>query len=396
MRVRRTLVVVQVALSLGLLATGGQVLGAVKALYAHSGAREPERLVVASFDLAQLKVSRPAGEAFYRDLLSRVSLLPQVESASLARRGALWTWGRGISASSIVAWRVSDGPKDGRLYLGGYAHGDLFGTVGLPVAQGRTFRPEDATPQATVAIVSRAFADNVLNGNAVGKIVKVGVRNRPFAEAREVRVIGVIDAAADLGYSKRPMATIYVASPLDYEPALSLYLRLRSGAEPILADLTTIVRELDPRVPVSEMTTLSALFERRYFEERVMAQALALLGIIALSLATAGLYGVVSFMVAARTRELGIRLALGASPSDVLRLVLSQSGRLAMAGGAIGFFAAVVLGAIVHASLVGAPGLDPLFFLAAASLMAVAMGMASYMPARRAARVDPIAALRRD
>ena len=396
MRIRRWLVVAQVALSLGLLATGGQVLGAVKALYSGSGASNPERTVLASVDLAQLKIPRPAGEAFYSALLARASRLPQVESAALARRGALWTWGRGIGGSAIVAWRPNDAAKDGRVYLGGYAGGDLFRTIGLKVVQGRSFLPADATPRPSAAIVSRQFADTVLNGNAIGRAIKVAARTQTFAQAVDVRVVGVIDAAADLGYSKRPLATVYVASPLEYEPALSLYLRLRSDTDTVLPQLISIVRELDPRVPIVEAITLDGLFERRYFEEALMARLITLLGIVALGLAAAGLYAVVSFMVAARRCEIGIRVALGASPSGIRRLVLGESGSLALTGGAIGFAAAIVLGAVVRANLVGTPGLDPLFFLAAAALLTAAMTAASLIPARRAARVDPIEALRQE
>jgi ABC-type antimicrobial peptide transport system permease subunit len=149
-------------------------------------------------------------------------------------------------------------------------------------------------------------------------------------------------------------------------------------------------------VPILEIATLETLTARRYFEERVMAGALTLLGGIALALATAGLYGLVSFIVTLRHRELGIRMALGATSSDVLRLVLRQSMRMAALGGVLGGAIALVLGALVHASIVGVPSLDLTLFLAAAAVLAAAMGLASVIPARRASRVDPIVALRQE
>ena len=393
---RRILVVVQVALSLALLATGTQVIGSVHALYASTGAIEPDHVVLASFDLEQLKIPRAEGEAFYSSLLDRVRRLPEVQDAALARRGALWTWGRGVGNSPIIAWRTTDAAKDGTLYLGGYVSGDLFRTVGLRVIEGRGFLPEDATPRPSAAVVSRAFADAILGGHAVGKTIRVAARSQKFAQAVDVRVVGVIEAARDPGYTKRPLRTVYVASPLEYEPALTLYLRLRSRGGSIVPALTSLVREIHPRVPITEVTTLQELTERRYFEERLTAQGITALGVIALALATAGLYAVVSFLVAARQRELGVRVALGASPSGILRLVLRQSGRLAIIGSIIGFAAAVVFSAVVRANLVGAPGIDPVLFLISGVVLIAAMGTASFVPARRASRVDPITVLRQE
>jgi predicted permease len=393
---RRILVVVQVALSLALLATGTQAIGAVHALYASTGAVEPGHVVLASFDLRQLQIGRAEGETFYSSLLERARRLPDVQDASLARRGALWTWGRGIGNSPIIAWRTTDSAKDGALYLGGYVSGDLFRTVGLRVLEGRSLLPEDATPRPSVAVVSRAFADEVLDGHAVGKTIRVAARGQKRAQAVDVRIVGVIEAARDPGYTKLPLRTVYVASPLDYEPALTLCLRVRSRTGSIVPALTSIVREIHPRVPIAEVVTLQEQTERRYFEERMTAQGITLLGVIALALATAGLYAVVSFLVTARRRELGVRVALGATPAGIQQLVLRQSGRLAAVGSAIGFASALVLSAIVRANLVGTPGINPLLFLLSAVILIAAMGSASFIPARRASRVDPITVLRQE
>ena len=396
MRARRVMVAVQVALSLGLLATGGQVLGAVRGLFERTGAADPERLVLASFDLNHLKFARPAGEDFYRQLLDRVSHIPGVENAALARRSALWTWGRGSGASPIIAWGPEDGPKKGGLYLGGYAAGDLTGTVGLRLVSGRGFRPEDATPQPTAAIVSRAFADAKLKGSAVGRTIRVAARNQGYAKSVEVRIVGVVEAAEDLAYTTRPMQTVYVATPLEYEPALTLYVRSRGELGHVGPALRATVRDIDPRVPIIELETLASLTSRRHFEERIMAGGLTLLGTIALALATAGLYALVSFMVTLRQREIGVRIALGAAPSGILRLVLGQSMRLALIGGAFGGVVAIVLGAVAHASILGTPRIDAALLVAATGVLTAAMALASAIPARRASRVDPIIVLRQD
>jgi predicted permease len=396
MRGRRFMVGLQVALSLGVLATGGQVIGATQKLLEHTGANDPASLVVASFDLAPLKLPEQAGEAFYDQLLARATQLPGVEGALLARRSAFWGWGLSVARSSIIAWGPADGPREGRLYRGGYVAGDMVRTMGLPLVSGRGFVAADPTPAPSAAIVSRAFADAKFSGAAVGRTIRVAARSQGYSKSVEVRIVGVVDAAEDRAYSRRPLPTVYVASPLEYEPALSLYVRAPGGLATVAQPLRALVREIDPRVPVAEIMTVASLTERRNFEERVMANGLTLIGAIALGLATAGLYALVTFMVTLRQRELGIRMALGAEPAGILRLVLSQSLRLAAFGGAFGALLAVALGAVAHASIVGTPRVHAGFLLVSASALAAAMLLASAIPARRAARVDPVTVLRQE
>lgn len=396
MRGRRAMVVVQVALSLGLLATGAQVIGAVRTLLSISGAADPDRLILASFDLDQLKMPATAGEDFYRQLVERVSTLPSVESVVLARRSALWTWGRGSGNSPIIAWGPDAGPKEGAHHLGGYVDGDLTRTVGLRLVSGRSFVPEDRTANPRAAIVSRAFAEKHFKGAAVGGRIRVSTERQRYPQSVEAVIVGVIEAAADVSYSKRPLPTVYVSRPLQYEPALTLYVRSRADLGRVAPELRGVVDQINARVPMMEVSTLTRLIERRHFEEQVMAGALTLLGAIALALATAGLYGLVSFMVTLRHRELGIRMALGASSSEILQLVLRQSLRLAFIGGILGGVAAFILGRLVHANIVGVPSVDLTLFLAAAAALGTAMILASLIPAFRASRVDPIMVLRQE
>ena len=396
MRGRRAMVVVQVALSLGLLATGSQVIGAVRTLFEINGASDPDRLILASFDLDGLNMDAANGEEFYRQLLERVSALPSVQDAVLARRSALWTWGRGSNNSPIIVWGPDAAPKDGKHHLGGYVAGDLPRTVGLRLLSGRGFRPEDASANPRAAIVSRAFADAHFKGAAVGGRIRVSTPKQQHAQSVEAVIVGVIEAAADVSYSKRPLQTVYVSRPLEYEPALTLYIRARQDLGRVAQDVRAVVQQIDSRVPVTELATLRTLTDRRHFEERVMAGGLTLLGAIALALATAGLYGLVSFIVTLRHRELGIRMALGASSSEILRLVLRQSMRLAFIGGVLGGVAALILGGLVHANIVGSPKVDLTLFLASAAVLTTAMVLASLIPALRASRVDPITALRQE
>ena len=185
MRGRRAMVVVQVALSLGLLATGAQVIGAVRTLFSISGAADPDRLILASFDLDQLKMPAAAGEDFYRQLVERVGALPSVDSVVLARRSALWTWGRGSGNSPIIAWGPDAGPKDGAHHLGGYVDGDLARTIGLRLVSGRSFVREDRTANPRAAIVSRAFAEKHFKGTAVGGRIRVSTPGQRYPQSVE-------------------------------------------------------------------------------------------------------------------------------------------------------------------------------------------------------------------
>jgi hypothetical protein len=265
----------------------------------------------------------------------------------------------------------------------------------MKAVEGRTFVPEDATPRPTVAVVSREFARRAMGGAAVGRSIRVAARGR-HEESHEVRIVGVIDAMGELDSRGFPPRSIYMPTPLKPEPALTLYLRFRSGAESVVPQLTAIVRELNPRVPMTEVATVESLMEKRYFEERFMAQLLAILGAIALGLALAGVYAIVSFVVHARTRELGIRIALGAEPGGVVRLVLRQALGLAAAGGAVGAVAATILGSLVHAEVLHTPGIDFGAFAAVLMLLTTVMAVASIVPARRALSVDPVAVLRNE
>ena len=392
MLVRRLLVAVQVSLSLALLASGGQSVAAIRELL-HRDVPAPERVLLASFDLGLLKLPRPAAEQFYRDLLERATQIPGVERGGLAHRSAIWSWGRG-HMSSINAWRLEDQPRDGTNYVGGYAAGDLFGALGVAIVDGRDFGPQDATPHPSAVIVSKGFADRMFQGSAVGRRIRIAGSRQRHAESIEVPIIGVLAPVGERDNRGGAPRSLYVASPLEHEPAMTLYLRTRVPADEIVPALRAAVRALNDRVPISEIATLDAIFDRRYFEEHMSARMVTGLGVIALALAVAGVYAVVAFTVSRRQRELGIRIALGADPRAVLRLVLTQSLRLAVIGSVLGTVGAIVIGAVIHHSILGAPSIDPLFLLAAMAVLTATMAAASIVPARRALRVNPVDVLR--
>ena len=390
-RGRRAILVVQVALSLGLLAGGVQLVTAFKALDRSSGT-PPERLLIASFDLEQLNFREADAEAFYAELLNRVSRLPGVQAAGLAPTRAVWTFHQGKArVNSVVVWRALDPPRGGEVPVGGYAAGQLIEALGLQVLQGRTFTDDDRRARVPqVAVVNRTFADQLLEGRALGATLRVAPRGQPYTAATEVRVVGVIEAAREPSYARDPpysVETIYLPAPLEPVYALALYVRVHDSV--VVAPLIrNVVRQIEPRVPILQLESLAEVNERLLVAANTLARATAILGLIALILATWGLYGVVSYVVTLRSRELAVRLALGARPKTVLRMVLSDAMTTAAMGAIIGAAAAIVIGRVIQSEVHPPGGLNPAAIAWPAAVLIAVMLAASAIPAARAGRVN--------
>jgi predicted permease len=391
---RRALVVAQVALSLGLLATAWQLVATVRAQAVSSGT-PADRLLMARFDLQPLKLAPGESDRFYRDLGARAALLRGAEAVGLARHSSVWTFGQAAAARSIVVWRSNDAPDDGHLTIGGYAGGDLFEAVGLRVIAGRGFTDADRRGRPQVAIVNQTFAED-MSESPVGSSIRVAPRNHDFISAIDVRIIGIIEAALEprLNPEGPPAAKVYLPSPIEPEPALTLYVRTRSAAAQIAQPLRELASAVSPRVPILELGSLEDMNERSYETQLWLARGAALLGVIGLLLATAGLYGVSSYVVAMRSRELAIRMAIGARPGVILAMVLGESIRIALIGLVVGAGAAAAASRMIQSEYHGIKGLDGAMFGGAAALFLVAMLLASAVPALRASRLDPVETLK--
>jgi len=395
-RMRRTLVVVQVALSLGLLATGTQLIGFLPAQLQSAGT-EPGKLVMASFDVGQVRMDRTRGEAFYRQLRDRVAALPDADGAGVARRNAVWMFGRGMSGSALTVARPEDTPRDATLAVGGYAGGDLFKAVGLPLVSGRLFTLDDEGPTPRVAIVNRVLAAKLFGDAAVGRTIRVGPWPRTAGVAPlEVTIVGIVEAAREPSYRREPMPAAYLPVPLEAEAQLTVYVRARTSSAALTAAIRRVASEVDQTVPPLQISTLAAITEQRQFPDRLTAQGVTVLGIIGLLLAATGLYAVTSYLVSLRSREIGVRLALGAAPGSILRMTLREALTLAVIGAGIGTIGALVTSKVVQSQMPGVPGLDPLPFAGSIVVLGTAMLIASAIPARRATRIDPIAVLRQE
>ena len=396
-RGKRRLIVAQIALSIGVLITGTQLIALIED-QGGTGGTPPDRLLMTSFDLDQLQYSPESGADFYQRLLDAVSHLPDVEAAGLARPTSVWTFGRGKGPGSLIVWTPG---RDAEIVLGGYAGGDLFGAIGLQLLSGRQFTAEDRTGPPRVAVVNLAYAEGLPDRQAIGQIVRVAPWRRQstkeaLTEARDVTIVGVVEAAGERRYTRdgSAVAKIYVPSALGREPALTLYARSRGTAAAVAPEIRETVNRIDPRVPIAEMGSLASFNERSMGPAHWLTRMSALLGVIALVLAAAGLFATASYAVTQRAREFAVRVALGADAHDVLTLVLSHSLKTAAIGFLIGGAMGLGVSRLIATQFPGAGGYDLAAFGWSSLILIVLMLVPSAIPAMRAARVDPVASLK--
>jgi predicted permease len=393
-RLRRLLVVAQVALSLGLMGTAWQFASTVRS-QAVSAGTPADRLLIARFDLQPFFPDGADTDGFYRSLVDGAVRLPGVEAAGLARHTSVWTFGQGTASGSILVWLPQDGPDEERVTIGGYAGGDLFQALGLRTLAGRGFADGDRQPRPQVALVNDAFARS-LQTSPLGAVLRVAPRGRAFGSSMEVRVVGVIEPTLEprLTPGEPPAPKVYLPSPLEAEPALALYLRTRGPAATLAQPVREVASRVAPRVPVLDVGSLEELNERSYGPQLWLARAAGLFGVIGLLLATAGLYSVTSYLVVMRSREMAIRIAVGASRRAILRMVLGQSMGLALYGLMAGGGASLAVSRLVQSEYHGIQRIDWTAFSGSAGLFVAAMLLASLIPAARASRVDPVETLK--
>lgn len=385
-RVRNTLVVVQVAASVVLLVGGALFLRSLLAAQRIDIGINTDNMVLVPFDLRTENYAPERAQQFYEQLQERVAALPGVTSVTLAQRMPLGGGfaRRGIVVDGYARREGEDMEVNFNVVSPGY-----FEAVGIDLVRGRGFTPADRVGAPEVVVVNEAFARRFWPGvNAIGKRVGLSGPDGPRAE-----VVGVVPDGKYRSLTEEPLPYLYYAYL--QQPSLSMMLQVRTAIDP--ANLTGALREqvraLAPTLPVPDITTARSQVALATMPQRIAAAALAALGLLALAIAAIGLYGVVSYVVVQRTHEFGIRTALGAAAGDVAKMVVMQGLRLAITGVVLGSVVALLLARLLGAMLLVSPA-DPLAIAAAAALLIAAAGLASWLPARRATRVDPLTALR--
>ena len=403
MRIGNALVVGQVALSLLLLASGGLFLmSAIASATADPGFRlEGGLLAEIDPDLAGYDEAR--GRASHLAVLDRLRTIPGVEAVTI---------GSSVQFSSTSDSRdvAPVGAADARVRSVGAVFTivgrDYARTLGLPMLGGRDFTDAELAPGSErVAIVDDALAERLWPGeSALGRLIQFlpegleAGRAAPPEAAPPIRVIGIIPAVKHSLGNPRPFPHVYVPLGQQYENAMTLQLRLAdpTAERAMLATVARAIRSVDERLPVLRVETWRGRIDAGLdvWLYRVGARVFSAFGAIALLLAVVGVYGVKSYTVSRRTREFGIRMAIGARPRVVLWQVLREGGRVTVVGIVVGLALAVAAGRILQSFLYGVDAVEPVVLITAPLVLLASSLLASYIPALRATKVDPTAALR--
>jgi predicted permease len=386
-RLRSGLVVVQVALSVLLLVAAGLFLRTLRRLQSADLGFEPRGVLVASMELFTSGYDRDHGLAFYRELVERARELPGASGASLVRRAPL---GFGGSSSTSVVVEGHEAPKDQEAwaYFNSVGPG-YFRLMRTALVKGRELTEEDREDTTPVAVVNETMAARYWPGrDAVGGRFRLG--------GRWISVVGVARNTSYRDLGEKPAPWFFLPLFQGYRPDMTLLVRTDGEAEALTRPVMDLVRRLDPGIAPFGVTTLSAFIGAADFRQRVGGQLLGLFGALGLILACVGLYGVLSFSVARRTREIGIRMALGGARRDIFRLVLKQGAGLVALGLVLGLAAAGAVSRLLRSLLLDLSPWDPLAFVGVTALLLASAFLACAVPARRATRVDPLTALRQE
>ena len=380
-RLRSTLMVAQVALAVLLLTGAGLFVHSLRNVQSVDPGFDADHLVFARLDLGSVGFPDSAVGPFYERALERVRAIPGVAGATLTRSTPMT--GSMYLMSYTIPGRPSASDETAITQDGGPAY---FSTIGTPILQGRDFTAADRKGSEPIAIVNEAFATKNWPGESpIGKCIDTGKSCRA--------VVGVVQNAKYATIEEKQREAIFVPVAQSYG-AHALLIRTAGNPSAIIPSVRRTLLEMQSNLPYPEVKTLEDIMRPQLQPRRLGAAMFGVFGLLALVLAAIGLYGVVSYAVTQRTREVGIRMALGAQQVHVVSLVVRQGALLTLVGLVIGIAAALGAARLITHLLFGVSATDPITFVGVAVVLAAVAALASYLPARRATKVDPIIALR--
>lgn len=386
-RLRSLFVVSQVTLSSVLLIGAGLLIRSLLNTQAIDPGFNIENAMVVPLDLKLQRYDEPRGKEFQRQVIERVGTIPGVQMVSLVRDLPLG------NSSGTAAVQLQGGDSGGRLYLvsTNLVSSGYFRTMGIPISFGREFTEQDREGAPGVVIINETMARRVWNGqNPLGQRISINGENGPFLE-----IVGVARDSKYKSLEEGPTALVYQSLlQADYQPRLSMIVRTNDNPQNMLGTVRNQVRQMDSKLPLVDTQTMAQQVSMALLPARAAAWFLGLFGLLALVLAAIGLYGVVAYSVSQRTHEIGIRMTLGARPRDVLLMVLREGMTLVLIAIVIGLSLAFVATRLLSGFIYGISSTDPLTFGGVAFLLALVALIASYLPARHAATVEPNVALR--
>jgi predicted permease len=349
---------------------------------------ERDRVLLVQLNGDSVKAQGPTLMNLYRRLEAHIQALPGVQAASFSMTNfdeGEWNspvWPKGLSHSETLA----------RSFSGNRVGAQYFEALETPIVAGRAFGPQDTPKSQSVAIINQTMARDLYpNGSALGRHFELG-------ENDDFEIVGVVRDAKYQSVRESPVGMFFVYNGQEQSPDGFNDLIVRAQGRPtaLIGEIRAAIRAENPNLAVGGAVTLAEVVDRSLAEEKLLADLAGFFGVLALLLSSMGLYGVISYSVSSRTHEIGIRMALGALPKRVLGQVLRESLVLAALGLAIGIPAALVCGRIVSSQLYGVKADNPVLMIGTAMvLVATALG-AAFLPARRAAHLDPAGTLRQE
>jgi predicted permease len=387
-RLANGLVVAQMALSLLLLICAGLFIRSFMRAQEINPGFNSHNILIASYDLFTAGYADASGVEFDRQLVTKLEALPGVQSVALSSRVPL---GFGGGSTSVKPEGYVSQPNELMETQVAIVTPKYFQTLQIPIVEGRDFTPEDAKSSQRVVIVSQQFVDRFWpRQEAIGKRLNSDLTNEWFT------VVGVARNSMVNGLNEKPTAFLYLSLYQVYRS--NMIINAKVTGDPLAFGKTAenAIHELNADVVVFDVTTLDARERISSFGQRIAGTFVGAFGLVALVLAAVGIFGVTSYTTRQRVHEIGIRMALGASKQEILRLVLHQGLKLTLAGVALGLLAAFALTRYLRSMLLGVTSTDALTFSSVAILLCAVALFACLVPARRATLVDPVRALRQE
>ena len=391
-RLRSGLVVAQIALSLVLLIGAGLVGRTLQQLQTMNPGFDPRNALTLSVDLGLQGYDQARGEQFYQQLVERVQSIPGVRSAAVASYIPL---SLNYNSSNIfVEGQPTERGANAPSAMVAYVGPKYFETMATPLLQGREFTDQDKQKSESVVIVNETFVRRLIpdaksNADALGRRFSFSGPQGPFQ-----RIVGIAKDGKYFNISEDPRSFVWTPLAQGYVSSGILLVRTLGDPQSLIPAVRNEVHSLDPNLPIFDVKTMTEHMRLALFPARVAATVLGVFGFVALMLAAIGIYGVTSYSVAQRTREIGIRMALGAQLGDVLRLIITHGVKLTVLGISFGLIGAYLATRAITSVLYGVSATDPLTFVFVSLLLATVALIACYWPARRATKVDPLEALR--
>jgi predicted permease len=383
---RNVLVAAQIALSLVALVGASLFLRSLQNAQKINPGFDADHLAVLSFDLGAQGYTEERGRQFQKQVLERVASVPGVQSATLASTVPLFNGG--FARTVFLEGQDTSDRRSGRLVQISVASAHYFETLGIALVRGRTLGDTDQPNTPAAVVINETMAKRFWPDQD-----PIGKRFKFFGQNDFQQVVGIVKDSKYNFIGEDPTPYIYQATTQVYQPQLSLFVK---GARPttILGTVRGEVQQMDKNLPLTGVFTLAEIFDQSLWPPRMGASLLAVFAGLSLVLAVIGIYGVMAYSVHQRRRELGIRMALGASRRDVVRLVVVHGLRLTLMGVIVGLFVSFAASRLVASMLFSVSPTDAVTFAFVPLMLAAAALGASYIPARRATRIDPMVALR--